>query len=123
MTDWKSRADEIAEPGRGAGRADAVTAGPPAEPPILTTEEVAEIRSRDLMDPLWPGLTESDWAQDAFRLADSHDALRARLRDAEETLRYYARTEGHPVSGAKGWDSGQVARAYFERHADPQEPA
>ena len=75
-----------------------MTAGPPTEPPILTAERIL------------------DWRAD-------RDALRARLRDAEETLRYYARTEGHPVSGAKGWDSGQIARAYFERHADPQEPA
>ena len=91
-----------------------MTAGLPTEPPILTAEQVAEMLAL-LTYPNTP-----HWVN-ARRVCDSHEALRARLRDAEETLRYYARIEGHPVSGAKGWDSGQIARAYFERHADPQE--
>lgn len=44
-----------------------------------------EVLARDLFDPLWPGLTESDWEQDAKLVARAYlwaEAERSRLREA-----------------------------------------
>lgn len=48
-----------------------------------------EVLARDLFDPLWPGLTESDWEQDAKLVARAYlwaEAERDRLREALEKI-------------------------------------
>jgi hypothetical protein len=63
----------------------------------------ARMRLGEIPDPSgaqWPTVSADEW-----------NALLVRSSRLEEALRYYAREEGHPVSGEIGWDSGEVARA------------
>jgi len=49
-----------------------------------------EMLDRDLMDPWWPGLTESDWEKDAKVLAVECLALLAELEQAEKDAKVLA---------------------------------
>ena len=79
-----------------------VTAGPPTEPPILTA------KSSHIQTTL-------GYVELAIQALGT---TRARLRDAEETLRQIADRETLYETPTERF----LARAYFERHADPQEP-
>jgi len=112
-----------------------VTAGPPTDPPILilTAEQVRACvegviaAGRDGRSIPTCGRQIAD-SYEALRV--SRDVLRARLRDAEETLRaadevlagMWSFGEAPRRSRPTGLgDASRVIRAYFERHADPQE--
>lgn len=49
---------------------------------------IEEIRQRldQLHDPLWPGLTESDWAEDVRFLLEQYDAAVKILAEAEKIV-------------------------------------
>ena len=57
-----------------------------------------EVIARDLSDPWWPGLTESDWAMDAKRLALQVLELLAALDALEAERDKLQQASGHSSS-------------------------